>query len=114
MASRINEADWKLFREVRGSALERFCERVLSEVSRLAAETNQSSHRRYLAVFELLQRQDEQLGDTFDNPRRSTALQQLVHMRSQDLLAEEELARFSAETRARVQWLLDPTGESPA
>ena len=108
MASRINEADWKLFREVRGRALERFCERVLSEVSRLAAETDQSSHRRYLAVFELLQRQDERLGDTFNNPRRSTALLQLMHMRSQDLLTEDEFARFSDETRARVQWFLDP------
>ena len=105
--------DWKSFREIRINALERFCERVLSEVGRLAAQTGQSSHQRYVAVFKLLQRQDVQLADTFDNPRRSTALLQLVRMRYQDLLTGEEFARFSSETRAMILRSFDPTDESP-
>jgi hypothetical protein len=108
MRPKISESDWKIFRQVRAGALERFCERVLSEVSRLAAEPGRSGHQRYLAVFELLQKQDKQLADTFDNPRRSTAFLQLLRMRYEDLLTEEELARFSPETRARVQGVLDP------
>ncbi len=108
MGAQISEADWKVFRRVRVNALERFCDRVLSEVSRLAAETSRSSHERYLAVFKLLQKQDEQLADMFDNPRRSTALLQLVRMHSQDLLTDEEFARFSSEIRARVEWILTP------
>ncbi len=108
MERRISEADWKVFREIRVTALERFCERVLSEVSRLAAETGRNSHQRYLAVFKLLQKQDEQLADMFDNPWRSTALLQLAGILAQNLLTDEELARFSSEIRAKVQWLLDP------
>ena len=113
MGLSINEVDWKVFRQVRANALERFCERVLSEIGRLAAETGQSSHQRYLAVFKMLQRKDEQLGDTFDNPRRSTALLSLMRMRSQDLMTEEEFARFSPETRSRVQAFFNPDGSSP-
>ncbi|SPF41609.1 conserved hypothetical protein [Syntrophobacter sp. SbD1] len=107
MERRISEADWKVFREVRVSALDRFCEHVLSEAGRLVAETGQSSHQRYLAVFKLIERMDKKLGDTFDDPRRSTALLQLMLMRSQDLLTEEEFARFSSETRATVQGVLE-------
>jgi hypothetical protein len=110
----MSEADWKVFREVRVSALERFCERVLSEVSRLAAETGRSSHQRHLAVFKLVEKQDELLAAMFDNPRRSTALLQLLRMRSEDLLTGEEFVRFSSETRATVQGVLDPPDESPS
>lgn len=104
---RISEADWKLFRKLKEGALERFCERVLSEVGRLAAEPGQTSHERYLAVHKLLRKQDKKRGNMFDNFKRSEALLQLALMRSQDLFTEEEYARFSPETRARLQRLLD-------
>lgn len=103
----IYEPDWKLFRQLQPLALDRFCQRVLAEVRRLAADTNQSSHQRYLAVFELLQERDKELADAFNDPRRSTALVQLARLRSQGLLTEEEFARFSPETRAAVQVFLD-------
>jgi len=34
MSQRIPESDWKVFRKLRGKALERFCERVLSDIRR--------------------------------------------------------------------------------
>jgi hypothetical protein len=104
---RIIEADWKVFREVRVSALERFCERVLSEVCRLATAAGRSSHERYLAVYELLPKKDKQLAAMFDDARRSTAILQLMGIHSQGLLTEDEFGRFSSETRARVQAFCD-------
>ena len=65
----INESEWKLFRQLRPLALDRFCQRVLAEVSRLAAATETSSHERYLAVFQVLQRRDEELAGAY--PGRS-------------------------------------------
>jgi hypothetical protein len=107
MGRGISESDWKLFRQLRPLALDRFCRRVLDEVSRLAADTGTSSHERYLAVFQLLQQRDEELAGTFNDPRRSTALVQLARIWSQELLTEEEFTRFSPETRASVQVFLD-------
>ncbi len=107
MGREIKETDWKIFREIRAKALERFCERILSEVGRLAAITDQSSHQRYLAVYKLIKEQDGQLADMFNNPRRSVALFQLAGMRFRDLLTEEEFACFSPETRSTVQLLID-------
>jgi hypothetical protein len=102
----ISESDWKLFSQLRPLALERFCQGVLAEVTRLAAEGGPGSHERYLAVFKLLQRQDKELGEIFNNPRRSAALLQLARLRVEGLLTEEEFARFGAETRAAVQLVL--------
>src|SRR5688572_13632324 len=101
----IRESDWKLFRELRAVALDRFCHRTLAELGRLANDSTKSHHERYLTVFELLRRRDRELADVFDNPGRSTALLQLALIQSRDLLSKEEFARFSPETRASVEGL---------
>jgi hypothetical protein len=103
----IHEPDWKVFRQLQPLALDRFCQRVLAGVGRLAADGNKSHHKRYLAVFKLLQRRDEELADAFNDPRRSTALVQLARIQFHDLLSAEEFARFSPETRASVELFLE-------
>jgi hypothetical protein len=106
MTRQIGESDWKLFRQFQPIALARFCERVLSEVGLLASDTRKGSHERYLALFKLIKQRDSELADAFDDMRRSTALLQLARIRSQNLLTEEEFARFSPETRDVVQFFL--------
>jgi hypothetical protein len=105
MTRTISEPDWKVFRQLRPIALERFCQRVLDEIAGLAGDTTKTSHERYLAVFRLLERRDRELADAFNDMRRSTAYFLLGHIQSHDLLTEEEMARFSPETRAVVQLL---------
>src|SRR5467141_3631887 len=99
MLRAIAERDWKVFRQLCEVALERFCQRVLSEIGFLASDADKSSHVRYLAVFKLIKRRDKELADAFDGLSRSRALWQLACMQSLDLLTEEEMTRFSAETR---------------
>lgn len=103
----IRESDWKVFRELRTLALDRFCQRVLAEVSRLSADPGTNSHKRYLEIYALLQRRDKELADSFNDPRRSTALIQLARIRFEELLTDEEFDRFSPETRTVVQGLLE-------
>jgi hypothetical protein len=112
MALDIPESDWKLFRRFHHEALERFCERVLSEVVQLAGDTRKSSHERYVALYQLIRQRDGEIAGAFNDLRRSTAIRQLVAIRSHDVLTEAELARFSPQTRATVQSLLKGlTGE---
>jgi hypothetical protein len=110
MESGFRETDWKLFRQLQPLALDRFCQRVLDEVGQLAADTEKSSHKRYLAVYRLLQDRDEQLADAFKNPRRSTAQVQLARIRADGLLTDDEFARFSVVARDSVQMFLDMSG----
>lgn len=105
MSGDISTADWKVFRDLRSIALERFCERVLGEVSRAASESGQTAHDRYGAVFEIVRTRDRELARMFDDFRRSTAVLQLALMHSLQLLTPEELTRFSAETQSAIRVL---------
>jgi hypothetical protein len=102
----IGESHWKLFRQLREIALERFCEEVLAELAKLAAKSGRSAHERYLAVYRRLRRRDKELAQAFDDLRRSTAWPCLASMRSRGLVTDEEFAQFSAETQAAVRvWM---------
>lgn len=99
MSRRFPESDWKVFRQLRELALQRFCERVLIEVEQISSDSAKSFHDRYLRLYRLLQRRDRELGQAFNDPRRSTAMMQLAMINSRRLLEPEELMRFSVSTR---------------
>lgn len=100
----ISEPDWKFFRQLRPLALERFCQRVLSDIEGLTQDGAKTSHERYLAIYGLVQQRDRELADTFNDPRRSTAFAQLARMQDLNLLTVEEMARFSPDTREIVRF----------
>lgn len=106
MGRDISEADWRHLRRLKPVALDRFCQRVLAEVTTLAAEGSSSAHERYLALFDLIQERDGDLADAFNNLRRSTALVQLTRLRSLGLVTDSEFDEFSAETREAVALFL--------
>lgn len=103
MAREIKESDWKLFRQLRQVALERFCERVLGEVHTATTETGGSFHDRYLRVYELIRDRDKTLGWAFNDPRRSNALILLANIKHEGLLTPDEFARFSEQTREAIE-----------
>jgi hypothetical protein len=109
----IKESDWRIFRELHTVALERFCQRVLEEVERLNADSAKTNHQRYLAIYRYTRECDEDLAFAFNDKRRSTAVLQLARIQYHDLLTSEEFSRFSEETRAAVEVLLEiQRGES--
>ncbi len=105
MMREIPESDWKLFRELRVVALEKFCERTLGEVKQLTSATNGSYHERYLDVYRRIEDRDKELADAFNDPRRSQMVVQLMRMQALGLIGENELARFSHETQVLLRYL---------
>ncbi len=103
MPAGIPERDWKLFRQLRSVALERFCERVLSEIKDASSASDQSAHERYLKVFHTVKEENKRLATLFDDPRRSTAWTQLCLIRAAALLTDEEMDRFSPDTLESVR-----------
>ena len=99
MSAEFPESDWKVLRALRAVALERFCDRVLTDIERLASDRDKAAHDRYLEIYRVIQRRDRELARAFDAPRRSQALLQLATIWSLGLLTQEELSRFSPATR---------------
>lgn len=105
MSQTIPESDRRTFRALREIALERFCKRVLEELEALPQDSSQSYHERYLDVFQLLQKRDEELVYAFNNPRRSTMIARLAAIHAYGLLELHELARFTSVTRDTIESL---------
>jgi len=104
MSREIRESDWRLFRELHPIALNRFCDRVLSEIAAVISDATKTPHARYGDIFTLIRERDRQIARAFDDKRRSTALLQLAIIHSFGLLTEEELDRFSPEAQEAITW----------
>lgn len=105
MPESISESDWRIFRQLREVALDRFSRRVLEEAARICADTSRGPHERYLELYRLLEARDQSLGRAFDDPRRSRMLWQLAAIRALGVLEDEELAGLSPESRRQVEAL---------
>src|SRR5882672_7949299 len=99
------ESDWKVFRELRELALERFCERVLEGLLPRIRDGSRSHHERYVNLYRFLQAKDEELAYAFDDPRRSRMIGQLAAIYGHGLLDPHELERFTPRTRATIEAL---------
>jgi hypothetical protein len=102
----IKESDWKIFRQLHKVALERFCERILSEIERVNADSAKTAHQKYLEIYDLTRRRDKEVAELFNDLRRSTAFFQIAAMEGRDLFTKEEFLRFSQETRNLIDVLL--------
>jgi hypothetical protein len=106
MNQEMREKDWKIFRELHDITLDRFCDRVLSEVTEITSDRTRGSHERYLQLFKRLRERDDELATVFATFRRSQALTGLAAMRVRNLVTDEEYSRFSDETREKIdRWL---------
>jgi len=99
----ISKTDWKIFKELRELALDRFCSRVLDEIARIGSDQAKSRHDRYLAICRFIQERDREINPIVDYLRRSSAVRQLCAFRARDLVTEEELKSLSPELRKRVE-----------
>lgn len=98
----IRESDWKHLRSLHKIALERFCQRVLSDLQQRASLSSQTFHQRYLDIYQLVKQRDKLLAQIFDDPRRSTATYTIIALRRHGLLEDAEFAQFSEELRNLV------------
>ena len=106
MAGQIPESDWRVLRDLKTLALDRYCQRLLADVEQIISSTTESNHERFLKVFRLIIERNKELGHAFDDMRRSNALIKLIAIRSHGLLTEEEFSRFASDTREKVdRWL---------
>ena len=94
----ITEKEWKAFNAIKDKALERYCQSILDETKRLSTQTDKTSHECYLDVWELIEERNKIMRKTFDGRSRSRAMLQLKLMRSMNLVDEDELPAFDADS----------------
>lgn len=105
MPRKVPERDWKVFRELRELALERFCQRTLDDAMAVIDNPDNTYHERFRELFGLVVDRNKDVARGFDVLKRSTMITQLFFMHSLGLLEADELARFSVDTRETIESL---------
>jgi len=103
----LPEADWKTVRKLHDLALDRYCQRVLTDIERIGAVTTQRAHTRFLEIFKIVEAQDKEIEWIFNDLRRSNAMEHLCAMHTRGLMEEGEFAMLSRETRDQVRAFLE-------
>lgn len=100
----ISESDWKTFKAVRSTALERFSQRILDECREICCNESVTAHERYGELYHVIQERNSEMAQAFDDFRRSTALLCLRLMWQHGLIRSEEMSQFSSEAQSVVDF----------
>ena len=105
MSTTPPERDWKVFRELREVALDRLCAGALRDATAVIESSSKTHHERFLDLFALVHERNEEIARVFDGLSRSRMLLQLALIHRLGLLKVDEMDRFSATTRERIDAL---------
>ena len=99
----IPERDWKLLRSMQPRVLDDACARILKAVESAVHTRDRGNHEAYIALWDLLKKEDASIAFMFDDFKRSTGLFKLAAWQRHGLVSESDLALFSEETRNIVK-----------
>ena len=101
----IPERDWKVLRRIRDDALYRFCVRKNNGVCDFVAnaDIHGEAYEAFLGICRYVATQNRELGDLFDDWRRSTAIRTLRLWAEAGIITEEEFAAFSEDTKDLIR-----------
>jgi hypothetical protein len=99
----IPEKDWKQMRSMKARVLDDACARILTRVESIVQKREGRNHEAYLALWDLLHKEDRKIAAMFDDLKRSTAFFKLAAWQSHGLVSESDLAFFTEETQDAVK-----------
>ncbi len=91
----MKESDWKVFKEIKQKAIEKFCTCTLQEYTEVINNEKEHVHNRYLLLYKLVQNRDKEMGLLFDGHSRSKAPLQLLLIRGKGLADNQLLKKLS-------------------
>ena len=100
---KITESDWKKFKKIRESALERFCGAAMDDFEEAISNRDTSNHARYLYLYKLVEAYDKRIALLFNDYSRSKAMMQLMFLRQEGLVTNDELETLSEELMKSTQ-----------
>jgi len=75
------------------------CARILNAVESVVKKRDRGNHEAYIALWDLLKKENASIAFMFDDFKRSTGLFKLAAWQRHGLVSESDLALFTEETR---------------
>ncbi|RJX75382.1 hypothetical protein DZ860_01495 [Vibrio sinensis] len=98
----ITEADWKVFCEIKNSAIHKYCTEQLNEVINNITDESVVAGERFHFMCQYSKRAEKQMRAIFDGHSRSYAFIQLLLMCEEDLVDAESILRLSDELQKDI------------
>ena len=95
----MKESDWKIFKQIKEIALEKFCDICLVEFKGIIEDESKSMHDRYLLNYKKVQSRDKKLAQIFNGLSRSKAMIQLMGIRKEGIADDSLIQKLSDEFR---------------
>ncbi len=99
------ESDWKKFRSIVPSLLERYLEKLIPDLTATLQDESQTPTERFWSAHERMNKIEKILRDCLDGHSRSRMMSYVFLMVRHQMLIEEDLAGFSEELRERVNMI---------
>ncbi|KGK01634.1 hypothetical protein [Thalassotalea sp. ND16A] len=93
----MKESDWKIFIQIKDKAIEKCCSSVLEKSQSVISNKNDDAHKRYLNLYEHIDKSNRKIADLFDGHSRSKAWLQLLMIRREGFADEELVKQLSEE-----------------
>lgn len=99
----MKESEWKKFKKIKQSSLQKFCDGVLTETRFICDSKAQTAHERYGELYDLIHQRNKEMASAFDGLSRSKAFTQLMLMYRLGLVEESELDEFEDDTKNSIR-----------
>ncbi len=99
----IAEKDWKLLRKMKDEKLNAACEMILTIIHTEITNKGNENHKAYLNVWKIVDSEDRNIAEMFNDLKRSNAVLKLATWKRHGLLSEQEISKFSPETRSTIE-----------
>ena len=96
----IAEKDWKHFRSLKDTILNRFAKTTLSQINIIIASKEiASKHEKYVKVYEYIMERDDAIDEHLSDLRRSNAKLKILGIYRMGLIKPQEFDQFSDEVK---------------
>ena len=103
MSSDIPEKDWKKLRSLKDSSINIACERIFQKIKILIESRGSESHKYYLRLWKVMEKEDKEISLMFDDLKRSTAIFKLGMWKKNGVLSGEDFEELTEETQKRIE-----------
>lgn len=102
----IKESDWKYLRNIKDAILNRHCNAILEVIDLINKNRKSEEHKSYIQIYRLLEDKDKEIAATYNDIKRSNAIEKIYLMRRHLAMTGAEFSKFSEETKDIVNHIL--------
>jgi len=103
----VPEKDWKRLSGLKEHLLNSACESIFQRIEKISSTRKDREHETYLALWKLINKEDEAIAEMFNDLKRSNAVFKIAALKQYGVLTDEQLAQFSQETQEQVAHLCE-------